>query len=591
MLSTFTTVADIASSEPIVDLAPYVVAVLLKAISFECVTDEERQELDRLVTDCTHVIHHTAAASPYARHILLQSNAVSVVSQLIASLSASKQAAVVRTELELGQLRDACAAITTLLTRSLSDDHRCSSAHLVTAITSMATVLHARNDALKFEACRQLSSLVQFVDAALDGQASVRHAIISTTNNEWLKNVTTSLLQLLCNKLGPNERQEALQLASAVTSLFESVQWVLHEHDTSLLAVLVNIVCIECRMHLEDCSLPRIQEDQQLLLSAFIVVEHTIKFLANSAVQETSSPAAAKNAHSIGFETVLKLQRPVGDTAASILHMCDTLNDQVTAGSTTPSLIADASVIRAAFRVLGVWLAEETNVNVDDVVQALPLIVRVIGVETVNSDEILLFLLPGLTHITADLVTLSVIIDCNGHLMLLSTLSRWLKGASDDDDNRVQGVCGVLLNVLLLAPQSLSPSFHRDLLDATHRSVAALNKGSANDISITSANLMTLSLFAMSALAPQSALDTPNVHIKHVTRFIVSAPVMSDWSDVEDLWRLSVHAFGKCIQFQPQLRSAAANMMLSDHISTALEALSDGDDKAAMQQLADLVLK
>ena len=85
------------------------------------------------------------------------------------------------------------------------------------------------------------------------------------------------------------------------------------------------------------------------------------------------------------------------------------------------------SLTAAAVRVLGAWLAEETLALSSDVYHLLPFLVELCRTRLTQEDDdkdLLKFLVPGLSHLTADDKPRKILLKANFQKLLLSYMQR-----------------------------------------------------------------------------------------------------------------------------------------------------------------------
>eukprot|EP00042_Codosiga_hollandica_P058716 m.889493 g.889493 ORF g.889493 m.889493 type:complete len:924 (+) comp59943_c0_seq9:63-2834(+) len=401
----------------------------------------------------------------------------------------------------------AVASLTALIAISFEDVHRPSSSLCNCTLEALSSALSRRNDRFKFFLCGQLNSLLGHINHKSTSAEFLRKFVRS--DSLWVSEIATGVTNIIRSKLGAAERSQVLQLVAAVTELLAGIDWLLtitpasssaptpssastsspgsssnaaqaasarastpqsakaesgSQRLNSAFPLVVNIVSIELRMHLEDRKLTQIQPHSTLIISCFLVIETTIRYLASLSEDENAASTGTSGSQSQGSPSVSaskgitdelvdminKLQRPLNEAVQAVMILLSALQESdapatevaqpnqvqssesassssaqpVTPNPAVPQALptpvtddqlaklAVEPIILAAIRLLGSWLAEETASNRDEVLALAPFLARLSTVsgaqeESASAQEdaipaMVRFLLPGLCHLAAD---------------------------------------------------------------------------------------------------------------------------------------------------------------------------------------------
>jgi hypothetical protein len=157
------------------------------------------------------------------------------------------------------------------------------------------------------------------------------------------------------------------------------------------------------------------------------------------------------------WEELLKFQRPINDAAVAVARFFETLQGSVEAKTLDVSHLCNDDLVLAAIRLLGVWLAEETNALPEDVNGILPLLSQIINQS--EQDDALLFLLPGLCHLSSEASSRDVLLQSNLHTIMSRRIMQTITlDPTQSSINALNAMFSVMLNFVLLEPRIATES-------------------------------------------------------------------------------------------------------------------------------------
>lgn len=176
----------------------------------------------------------------------------------------------------------------------------------------------------------------------------------------WPASVYKCLYDILTSKIGKAQRDPALKLASAMTSLM-GPKWTMMDEDNprKFFLLLVQLACVEVRMQLEDKGgLKGAMNNADLITACFLLIETAITFVANEDVElEGREKQSLYTAMKGGFSAVISLLMKVqNDINRKKLQL----------------ELKEKAFICAMVRVLSSWMAQETSAMRDQIYQLLP---------------------------------------------------------------------------------------------------------------------------------------------------------------------------------------------------------------------------
>ncbi|XP_043792943.1 neurochondrin homolog isoform X2 [Apis laboriosa] len=204
----------------------------------------------------------------------------------------------------------------------------------------------------KFELCTILQALLM----------SCTKDIISKTAKEesWPSSIHKALSDILGSKIGKNQRDPALKLASVMLDLL-GAEWTLldKEKPKVFLLLLIQLTSIEVRMQIEGKQLKSIMTNADLITSCFIIIEISLAYITNDQLdldqkEKQSLYTVLKGAFAaiIGLLTAVSKMKEITD-------------------------IKERIFICAVVRVLAAWLAQETTAMRSQVYTVLPYVLTI----------------------------------------------------------------------------------------------------------------------------------------------------------------------------------------------------------------------
>ncbi|XP_076765035.1 neurochondrin [Xylocopa sonorina] len=204
----------------------------------------------------------------------------------------------------------------------------------------------------KFQLCTILQALLM----------SCRRNIISETAKEesWPSSIHKALSDILGSKIGKNQRDPAIKLASVMMDLL-GAEWALLDKEKPKVCflLLIHLASIEVRMQLEGKQLKAITANADLITSCFTILEISLAYITNDQLDLDQKEKQA-------LYTVLK------GAFAAIIGL-------LTAVSKMKEItdIKEKIFICAVVRVLAAWLAQETTAMRSQVYAILPYVLTV----------------------------------------------------------------------------------------------------------------------------------------------------------------------------------------------------------------------
>ncbi|KAF4525868.1 hypothetical protein B566_EDAN015971 [Ephemera danica] len=201
--------------------------------------------------------------------------------------------------------------------------------------------------------------------------ADILHALLFNSNKDfviesskdqtWPGSVYKALNDILTSKIGKNQRDPALKLASLTVELL-GIEWCMvdEEKPKQFFLLLVQLCSIEVRMQLEDRSFQQIMNNAGLLTACFTLMEIAITFVAtNSSIElEQKEKQQLYTALKGAFSAIIGLLTKVSKN-----------KDKLTG--------VEKVFVCAVVRVLAAWLAQETSALRNAVYALLPFLMEI----------------------------------------------------------------------------------------------------------------------------------------------------------------------------------------------------------------------
>ncbi|XP_018334136.1 neurochondrin homolog [Agrilus planipennis] len=269
-------------------------------------------------------------------------------------------------------------------------------------INKIALDFETDHDERKFQLCTYLNALLF---------NAPKNSVNKNTPCEetWPHSVYKGLCDILMSKIGKDQRNPALILASTCLNLL-GVEWVLNDEEKGkqLFLLLIQLAAIEVRMQLDGKSLKQAQSQAALITACYIILELSINYIATDVLDLDQKEKQT-------LYTGLK-----GAFSAVIGLLTKVSNDK----SKDNLPVEDKVFVCASVRVLVAWLAQETSAMRPQVYQLLPFILSLAN-ETFQASkarriaekmgiplekdfgplsqmDVLRILLPALCHLTVE---------------------------------------------------------------------------------------------------------------------------------------------------------------------------------------------
>lgn len=204
----------------------------------------------------------------------------------------------------------------------------------------------------KFQVCTILQALLM----------SCRKDIINETvkDESWPLSIHKALCDILGSKIGKNQRDPALKLASVMLDLL-GAEWTLLDKDKPkvFFLLLIQLASIEVRMQIEGKQLKTVMTNADLITACFVILEISLAYITNDQLDlEQKEKQSLYTALKGAFAAIIGL-------VSSVSKMKE-LTD-----------IKERVFICAVVRVLAAWLAQETTAMRPQVYAVLPYILTV----------------------------------------------------------------------------------------------------------------------------------------------------------------------------------------------------------------------
>lgn len=489
---------------------------------------------------------------------------------------------------------------------------RCSGDRVGKAIDAMAACFAVREDDGKFEAAELLVALLDHIRGTFALDTPTFKAVSSAAKAEWPNRVAQGLATVLQSKLGPDMREMLLQLAALAVE-WHGIGWAAKAiptkarkaaaaaaapaaagstaDPTTLLALLVELCCIELRMALEDRSVVDVLKNGSLITSCYVIFEAAI----SATVDEDNAATST-----LPLEVLERLQQRYSEGLQAVMEFITTVQNDpecssAVSGFGSGSNGADngkvAALVDSSIRVLAMWLAEETEAHRDQVNSVLPFVLGRIAASTAaaaenqppasstspaptSPSELLRLFLPALCHLTAEDSSRGICISSGCVVLVASKLEgAWIPWIVSNDRRSdpalVQSAataCGALLNVLILngAKAATQPTsvalLHRILTnvgDTTNLSYAKHPVLVANLVVISlRVSLHTVADIAEAEWAAFACGIRPFLEAGLAAATLNAKETKLFEDDLENLWHLAVQSLPDGCKRNPRLLAA-----------------------------------
>ncbi|XP_058793012.1 neurochondrin homolog [Phymastichus coffea] len=219
-------------------------------------------------------------------------------------------------------------------------------------INKIALDFETDHDERKFKLCSILQALL----------ASCRRSSISKSakNESWPQSIYKGLSDILTSKIGKNQRDPALKLASIILELL-GVDWALSDEEKPkvFFLLLIQLASIEVRMQLEGKQLKVVMANADLVVACFMILEISLSYIITDQLdmeqkEKQSLYTALKGAFAavVGLLTLVSKMKDITDVKERIF-------------------------VCAMVRVLAAWLAQETTAMKSQVHAILPYVLTI----------------------------------------------------------------------------------------------------------------------------------------------------------------------------------------------------------------------
>lgn len=203
----------------------------------------------------------------------------------------------------------------------------------------------------KFELCTILQALLQ----------SCRKDVVSSAKEEsWPLCIHKGLSDILGSKIGKNQRDPALKLASVMMDLL-GAEWAMSDKEKPkiLLLLLIQLASIEVRMQLEGKQFKTVLANVDLVTACFVILEISLGYIVTDQLDlEQKEKQSLYTALKGAFAAVIGLL-----TAVSKMKALTDVQEKI--------------FVCAIVRVLAAWLAQETSAMRPQVYAVLPYVLTV----------------------------------------------------------------------------------------------------------------------------------------------------------------------------------------------------------------------
>ncbi|KAL2732474.1 hypothetical protein V1477_014715 [Vespula maculifrons] len=204
----------------------------------------------------------------------------------------------------------------------------------------------------KFKLCSILQALL----------ISCRKELISMTakDESWPLSIHKGLSNILGSKIGKNQRDPALKLASVIMELLGAEWTILNkEKPKILILLLIQLGSIEVRMQLEGHQLKTVVANGELVTACFVILEMSLMYIISDQLDlEQKEKQSLYTALKGAFAAIIGLLNSV----SKMKELTD---------------IKERIFVCAMVRVLAAWLAQETTAMRPQVYAVLPFVLTI----------------------------------------------------------------------------------------------------------------------------------------------------------------------------------------------------------------------
>ncbi|XP_016840454.1 neurochondrin homolog [Nasonia vitripennis] len=497
-------------------------------------------------------------------------------------------------------------------------------------VNKVALDFETDNDERKFQLCTILQALL----------SSCRRDIISksASNESWPQSIHKGLNDILGSKIGKNQRDPALKLASVTLELL-GVEWALSDEERPkvFFLLLIQLASIEVRMQLEGKQIKTVMANADLIVACFMILEISLSYIITDQLDmEQKEKQSLYTALKGAFAAVIGLLTSV----SKMKELTD---------------VKERIFVCAMVRVLAAWLAQETSAMRTQVHALLPYILTVANdtfyahrnkklaekaklgakadegsssAEPVKHDplsdiDVLRLLLPALCHLAVEEDARKILLKHKQDEVLFECLSyHWtivhykkppvpkadrLKALKEpakelephvleemaDSRTAMVSICNVLMNITVLEAKLVeeSPTFI-NLLKFIFDSLPELKQIPEN--LVLHGNLAVLGLLLLKQQAKRIKKNDFSIcrYIQATIRFLWDAYIVDEsndptelvvnisykehWMEIMELWFLGMQTMAGVLQMVPWLSEFAIESGWAEGIVDTLKKVKIG---------------
>lgn len=291
-----------------------------------------------------------------------------------------------------------------------------------TLVNKIALDFETDHDERKFELCSILNALLYNCPKVEVAE--------SAENESWPQSIYKGLSDILTSKIGKQQRNPAIILASTALELL-GVDWVLNadeEKGKQFFLLLIQLAAIEVRMQLDGKSLQQALSQAELLTACYLILEVSISYISTDQLElDQKEKQTLYTGLKGAFSAVIGLLNKV---------QADKNRDKLP--------VREKAFVCATVRVLVSWLAQETSAMRPQIYQLLPYILSLANetfyaykarkeaekagaaMETddspLSSVDILRITLPALCHLTVEDQARKILLDQKEDVVLFDVL-------------------------------------------------------------------------------------------------------------------------------------------------------------------------
>lgn len=271
-----------------------------------------------------------------------------------------------------------------------------------TLVNKIALDFETDHDERKFELCSILNALLYNCPKVEVAESAV--------NESWPQSIYKGLSDILTSKIGKQQRNPAIIMASTVLDLL-GVEWILNadeEKGKQFFLLLIQLAAIEVRMQLDGKSLQQALSQAELLTACYLILELSVSYISTDQLElDQKEKQTLYTGLKGAFSAVISLLNKI---------QADKNRDKLP--------IKEKVFVCATVRVLVAWLAHETSAMRPQIYQLLPYILSLANEtfyaykarkeaekagtasetdkDPLSSVDILRITLPALCHLTVE---------------------------------------------------------------------------------------------------------------------------------------------------------------------------------------------